>query len=88
MLMTLKPPNMDFPVFHTECVIEGQKRVANSSFWKDSDDDCVTCTCNVSWTGISTILNIYFQYIFFPFIIFTETLLTGTEHFICTVCLL
>lgn len=34
---------------HTDCVIEGQnRRVANGSRWTDSDDDCITCTCNVS----------------------------------------
>lgn len=47
---------VDFPVFHTDCVIEGQNRVVNGSIWKDSDDDCITCTCNVSWTGFSTLL--------------------------------
>ncbi|XP_034734849.1 kielin/chordin-like protein isoform X1 [Etheostoma cragini] len=31
-----------------DCVIEGQnRRVANGSSWTDSDDDCVTCTCNL-----------------------------------------
>ncbi|XP_075998591.1 kielin/chordin-like protein isoform X2 [Genypterus blacodes] len=30
-----------------DCVIEGQnRRVSNGSSWTDSDDDCVTCTCN------------------------------------------
>ncbi|XP_056455381.1 kielin/chordin-like protein [Gadus chalcogrammus] len=31
-----------------ECVIEGQDaRVPSGSSWTDSDDDCVTCTCNL-----------------------------------------
>ncbi|CAL8376149.1 unnamed protein product, partial [Arctogadus glacialis] len=31
-----------------ECVIEGQDaRVPSGSIWTDSDDDCVTCTCNL-----------------------------------------
>ncbi|KAJ3596116.1 hypothetical protein NHX12_002525 [Muraenolepis orangiensis] len=31
-----------------ECVIEGQRaRVPSGSSWTDSDDDCVTCTCNL-----------------------------------------
>lgn len=35
---------------HTDCVIEGQnRRVANGSRWTDSDDDCITCTCRVSF---------------------------------------
>ncbi|XP_017261029.1 kielin/chordin-like protein isoform X2 [Kryptolebias marmoratus] len=30
-----------------DCVIEGQnRRVTNGTTWTDSDDDCVTCTCN------------------------------------------
>ncbi len=42
---------------HTDCVIEGQnRRVANGSSWTDSDDDCVTCTCNVSLTEMITLL--------------------------------
>ncbi|XP_069019593.1 kielin/chordin-like protein [Embiotoca jacksoni] len=31
-----------------DCVIEGQnRRVTNGTSWTDSDDDCVTCTCNL-----------------------------------------
>ncbi|CAL8263592.1 unnamed protein product [Merluccius merluccius] len=31
-----------------ECVIDGQHvRVPSGSSWTDSDDDCVTCTCNL-----------------------------------------
>uniref|UniRef100_A0A1A8B690 Kielin/chordin-like protein n=1 Tax=Nothobranchius furzeri TaxID=105023 RepID=A0A1A8B690_NOTFU len=31
-----------------DCVIESQnKRVTSGSSWTDSDDDCVTCTCNL-----------------------------------------
>ncbi|CAK6951146.1 kielin/chordin-like protein [Scomber scombrus] len=37
-----------------ECVIEGQnKRMANGSSWTDSDDDCVTCTCNLGYIECS-----------------------------------
>ncbi|XP_034443111.1 kielin/chordin-like protein isoform X2 [Hippoglossus hippoglossus] len=36
-----------------ECVIEGQGRVANGSSWTDSDDDCVTCTCNLGYIECS-----------------------------------
>ncbi|KAM7414471.1 hypothetical protein PAMA_019340 [Pampus argenteus] len=40
-------PDLCCPVCK-ECVIEGQnKRVANGSSWTDSDDGCVTCTCNL-----------------------------------------
>lgn len=39
-------------VFYAVCVIEGQTRVANGSNWTDSDDDCVTCACNVSQAQI------------------------------------
>lgn len=38
-----------------DCVIEGQNtRVANGSSWTDSEDSCVTCTCNVSLQRISS----------------------------------
>ncbi|XP_071783371.2 kielin/chordin-like protein [Centroberyx gerrardi] len=41
------PPDSCCPVCE-DCVIEGQKRrVPNGSSWTDSDDDCVTCTCNL-----------------------------------------
>ncbi|XP_028441200.1 kielin/chordin-like protein isoform X2 [Perca flavescens] len=37
-----------------DCVIEGQnRRVANGSSWTDSDDDCVTCTCNLGYIECS-----------------------------------
>lgn len=37
-----------------DCVIEGQnRRVANGSSWTDSDDDCVTCTCNSGYIECS-----------------------------------
>ncbi|KAK2842201.1 hypothetical protein Q5P01_012401 [Channa striata] len=40
------PPDSCCPVCK-DCVIEGQnRRVANGSIWTDSDDDCITCTCN------------------------------------------
>ncbi|KAM9854759.1 kielin/chordin-like protein [Aulostomus maculatus] len=43
------PPDSCCPVCK-DCVIEGQnRRVANGSSWKDSDDDCVTCTCNLGY---------------------------------------
>ncbi|KAM4553451.1 kielin/chordin-like protein [Fundulus diaphanus] len=39
------PPDSCCPVCN-ECVIEGQgRRVASGASWRDSDDDCVTCTC-------------------------------------------
>lgn len=38
-------------VFAAECVIEGKgRRVASGASWRDTDDECVTCTCNVSQT--------------------------------------
>ncbi|KAM6960594.1 kielin/chordin-like protein [Aplochiton taeniatus] len=41
------PPDSCCPTC-SECVIEGQgKRIPNGSSWTDSDDDCVTCTCNL-----------------------------------------
>ncbi|XP_035499032.2 kielin/chordin-like protein [Scophthalmus maximus] len=30
-----------------DCVIEGQGKVTNGSSWTDSEDNCVTCTCNL-----------------------------------------
>lgn len=37
-----------------DCVIEGQdRRVTNGSSWTDSDDDCVTCTCNLGFIECS-----------------------------------
>ncbi|TNN00883.1 hypothetical protein fugu_012129 [Takifugu bimaculatus] len=37
-----------------DCVIEGQnRRVANGSRWTDSDDDCITCTCNLGYIECS-----------------------------------
>ncbi|XP_044213158.1 kielin/chordin-like protein isoform X1 [Thunnus albacares] len=47
------PPDSCCPVCK-ECVIEGRhKRVANGSSWTDSDDDCVTCTCNLGYIECS-----------------------------------
>ncbi|XP_026167747.1 kielin/chordin-like protein isoform X2 [Mastacembelus armatus] len=47
------PPDSCCPVCK-ECVIEGQnRRVANGSTWTDSDDDCVTCTCNLGYIECS-----------------------------------
>ncbi|XP_075885031.1 kielin/chordin-like protein [Nelusetta ayraudi] len=41
------PPDSCCPVCK-DCVIEGQnRRVANGSSWTDSEDSCVTCTCNL-----------------------------------------
>ncbi|XP_071356594.1 kielin/chordin-like protein isoform X2 [Trachinotus anak] len=40
------PPDSCCPVCKV-CLIEGQTRVANGSNWTDSDDDCVTCACNL-----------------------------------------
>ncbi|XP_031149313.1 kielin/chordin-like protein [Sander lucioperca] len=46
-------PNSCCPVCK-DCVIEGQnRRVANGSSWTDSDDDCVTCTCNLGYIECS-----------------------------------
>ncbi|XP_029378341.1 kielin/chordin-like protein [Echeneis naucrates] len=39
------PPDSCCPVCN-ECVIEGETRVGNGSNWTDSDDNCVTCSCN------------------------------------------
>ncbi|TMS05280.1 Kielin/chordin-like protein [Larimichthys crocea] len=47
------PPDSCCPVCK-DCVIEGQnRRVANGSSWTDSDDDCVTCTCNLGYIECS-----------------------------------
>ncbi|CAB1323115.1 unnamed protein product, partial [Coregonus sp. 'balchen'] len=37
-----------------ECVIEGEKRrVSNGESWTDSEDECVTCTCNLGYIECS-----------------------------------
>lgn len=37
-----------------DCVIEGQdKQMTNGSSWTDSEDDCVTCTCNLGFIECS-----------------------------------
>ncbi|XP_044050662.1 kielin/chordin-like protein isoform X3 [Siniperca chuatsi] len=47
------PPDSCCPVCK-DCVIEGQnRRVANGSSWTDSDDDCITCTCNLGYIECS-----------------------------------
>ncbi|XP_056138469.1 kielin/chordin-like protein [Lampris incognitus] len=47
------PPDSCCPVCE-ECVIEGQKRrVPNGGRWTDSDDDCVTCACNLGYIECS-----------------------------------
>ncbi|XP_072290734.1 kielin/chordin-like protein [Eucyclogobius newberryi] len=47
------PPDSCCPVCK-DCVIEGQGRqVANGSSWTDSDDHCVTCTCNLGFIECS-----------------------------------
>ncbi|XP_034032503.1 kielin/chordin-like protein isoform X2 [Thalassophryne amazonica] len=47
------PPDSCCPVCQ-DCVIEGQNgRVSNGSTWMDSDDDCVTCTCNMGYIECS-----------------------------------
>ncbi|XP_070763397.1 kielin/chordin-like protein [Enoplosus armatus] len=47
------PPDSCCPVCKY-CVIEGQnRRMANGSSWTDSDDDCVTCTCNLGYIECS-----------------------------------
>ncbi|KAL0968355.1 hypothetical protein UPYG_G00265780 [Umbra pygmaea] len=41
------PPDSCCPICH-ECVIEGGKRrVSNGGNWTDSEDECITCTCNL-----------------------------------------
>ncbi|XP_072241827.1 kielin/chordin-like protein [Leuresthes tenuis] len=43
----LIPPDSCCPVCK-DCVIEDQnRRVTNGTSWTDSDDDCVTCSCNL-----------------------------------------
>ncbi|KAK7892159.1 hypothetical protein WMY93_024122 [Mugilogobius chulae] len=43
------PPDSCCPVCK-DCVIEGQdKKVTNGSSWTDSDDHCITCTCNLGF---------------------------------------
>ena len=50
-------------VFLVDCVIEDQnRRVTNGTSWTDSDDDCVTCTCNVSQTEMFTLLIKYLKW--------------------------
>ncbi|KAF3688881.1 Kielin/chordin-like protein Cysteine-rich motor neuron 2 protein [Channa argus] len=47
------PPDSCCPVCK-DCVIEAQnRRVANGSIWTDSDDDCITCTCNLGYIECS-----------------------------------
>lgn len=41
------PPDSCCPVCK-ECVIEGKgRRVASGASWRDTDNECVTCTCNL-----------------------------------------
>ncbi|XP_014900210.1 kielin/chordin-like protein [Poecilia latipinna] len=48
------PPDSCCPVCN-ECLIEGQdKRFANGASWKDCDNDCVTCVCNLGHVECST----------------------------------
>nr|XP_057932502.1 kielin/chordin-like protein isoform X1 [Doryrhamphus excisus] len=47
------PPDSCCPVCK-DCVIEGQnRRMASGSRWTDSDDSCVTCTCNLGYIECS-----------------------------------
>ncbi|KAM3609081.1 uncharacterized protein V6R79_009469 [Siganus canaliculatus] len=37
-----------------DCLIESQnRRIANGSSWTDSDDNCITCTCNMGYIECS-----------------------------------
>ncbi|XP_043980613.1 kielin/chordin-like protein [Gambusia affinis] len=48
------PPDSCCPVCN-ECLIEGQdKRFANGASWKDCDNDCITCVCNLGHIECST----------------------------------
>ncbi|XP_029499285.1 kielin/chordin-like protein [Oncorhynchus nerka] len=47
------PPDSCCPVCD-ECVMEGEKRhVSNGESWTDSEDECVTCTCNLGYIECS-----------------------------------
>ncbi|XP_027855893.1 kielin/chordin-like protein [Xiphophorus couchianus] len=48
------PPDSCCPVCN-ECLIEGQdKRFANGASWKDCDNDCISCVCNLGHVECST----------------------------------
>ncbi|KAI4897940.1 hypothetical protein NFI96_019845 [Prochilodus magdalenae] len=40
------PPDSCCPVCN-ECVVNGERRVSNGESWTDSEDKCITCTCNL-----------------------------------------